>query len=469
MVFYIQCKKIEKDYSQLWLPGKIVTATGSGFSVLVKNEKYIVTNAHVVKDAIFTECKKINSDKRYSLTLLNIAYEIDLALLKVDDPDFWQDEKVSVIGTANRGDLVKVVGFPEGGYTPSITSGVISRVNISLYSKSIYNLVIQVDSAINPGNSGGPALNSQDEIIGVAFSHNNKAQNVCFLIPNFILTYYLECCAKDINKFIGICDLDINVSGLENPVLLEYYLPDKKMSGVLVNKIDPYGNMGISLKKEDVIYKIDDIVINNDATVFFHPAKNIFTSNYKEGFEKVPYWQLVRHKKPDEKLSLTIIRKKKVKHLDIILHPMHKKLVAALYKDINTDYLIYQGLIFTSLNYWHLYNKKDADKDNNMHLVKYINDYMDSPEQEIIILHNILQTDKTAGYRVENQRLLTINDEPVENLQHVYQLCFAKSGEFVKFEFENKNIIILPKTDKKISSDISKKYLGIDFTNGNYI
>jgi hypothetical protein len=53
MVFFIQCKKIETNYSQLWQAGRIVTNSGSGFAVEVNGKKYIATNAHVVKNSIY--------------------------------------------------------------------------------------------------------------------------------------------------------------------------------------------------------------------------------------------------------------------------------------------------------------------------------------------------------------------------------------------------------------------------------
>ena len=467
-VFYIQCKKIENDLTAPWKPGNIKSSSGSGFPVSFNNNNYVVTNAHVVKHASFIECKKFNSDKRYVLNVLNIAPEIDLALLQVKDKDFWKDVHIPDIALPPvKGSVVNVAGFPEGGLTASITSGVISRTNVSLYSKSVNNLVIQVDSAINPGNSGGPAFNDKDEIIGVAFSHNSNAQNVCFLIPSFILEYYINSCKKDINNFIGICDLDIHACSFDNITMHKFYMNEDR-SGLFVDRVNPFGNCYL-LKPGDIIHKIDDVIINNDMTVFFNPNKNDFVNSYKAGYEKVPYWQVVRNKYPDEKIILTITRNKKIKIIDIILKPMQKRLVPALYKEINTKYFIYGGLIFTTLNYWCLFGKqkgKEAPQIRLPNLYKYINEYQKTPDEEIVILYNILQTELTAGYKYDNIRLIKINNKEIENIDDVYKICNENTEEFMKFEFENNEIIIIEATNKETSQKISKQFLGVDYTNG---
>lgn len=48
-----------------------------------------------------------------------------------------------------------VVGYPIGGETISVTTGVVSRIEVTSYSHGATELLgIQIDAAINPGNSG---------------------------------------------------------------------------------------------------------------------------------------------------------------------------------------------------------------------------------------------------------------------------------------------------------------------------
>lgn len=71
--------------------------------------------------------------------------------------------------------------YPIGGDTMSVTSGVVSRIEVTSYVHGASELLgIQIDAAINSGNSGGPALNDDDECVGIAFQSlkHEDAENI---------------------------------------------------------------------------------------------------------------------------------------------------------------------------------------------------------------------------------------------------------------------------------------------------
>lgn len=76
--------------------------------------------------------------------------------------------KTTVTAITN-GDNVNA-SYPVGGECISITAGVVSRVEMTVYAQAEQELLsIQIDAAINPGNSGGPVVNDDGEVVGVAF------------------------------------------------------------------------------------------------------------------------------------------------------------------------------------------------------------------------------------------------------------------------------------------------------------
>lgn len=471
-VFHIFSKKIEPDNINLWNIGDRISTAGSAFGVNIKDIKYIITNSHVSENSNYIECVKYNSDKRYALKIIDNAPEVDLSLLAVSETDykeFWDNVPIMTIASPpQRGESVKVVGFPQSGSNPSITKGIVSRIISMLYSKSVLNLAIQVDSAINPGNSGGPVFNNSDEIVGVAFSHSIKGQNICYIIPSFIIIYYINSIIKFGGSY-GVCDLDIETNTLENESIRDYYFKNKsETSGILVTRVNPIGSLNHILKKDDIIHEIDNIPISNDQTILIENYKIV--SKPSTNTEKVPFWYILRCKLPDEKIDFKITRGKKIMNITCKTAPSAKKLIPLLNSHINRSYYIFAGLIFIPLNFWYLFRvdefKKLTPDLEKIDLFKYLNMFPENIDDEIVILSDILQTTITSGYRLENIRLLKINDIDIKNIKHVHELCESCKDKFIKFEFENSNIVIInTKLAKNTSENISQKYLGIKYTN----
>ena len=86
-----------------------------------------------------------------------------MALLTVEDDAFWEGSEPVQFGSLPQlQDAVAVVGYPIGGDTMSVTSGVVSRIEVTSYVHGSSELLgIQIDAAINSGNSGGPAFNEE--------------------------------------------------------------------------------------------------------------------------------------------------------------------------------------------------------------------------------------------------------------------------------------------------------------------
>lgn len=153
-------------------------ATGTGF--VVRQDGYIMTNAHVVKGA--QEIKVTLNDKR-SFTAKTVGSDnfSDLALLKIDAKDL----PVLKFGTSQNlrpGEFAVAIGSPFG-YDHTVTLGIISAIGRTVDDINGNINFIQTDAAINPGNSGGPLLNLKGEVVGVNTAIKDNAQNIGFSIP----------------------------------------------------------------------------------------------------------------------------------------------------------------------------------------------------------------------------------------------------------------------------------------------
>ncbi|NBV87229.1 MAG: serine protease, partial [Verrucomicrobia bacterium] len=139
----------DPNYRQPWLPGVTMSSSGTGWVV---SKDRILTNAHVVSNARFLTLEKENDPKKYIATVEHIAHDCDLAILKVQDPSFFQGTIPLELGDIpDIESEVSVYGYPIGGERLSVTRGVVSRIDFRPYAHSGIDshLTIQIDAAIN--------------------------------------------------------------------------------------------------------------------------------------------------------------------------------------------------------------------------------------------------------------------------------------------------------------------------------
>lgn len=168
--------------------------SGTGFAL--KNG-YIVTNEHVVDNAIAVEIFGINGDftKGYSADVIGIDRNNDLALLRIKDNsllDKWITPPFSIdFSISEVGENVYVMGFPligTMGEEIKLTNGIIS--SLSGYKGDISNYQISVP--VQPGNSGGPMFNEKGNLTGIVCAKHNEAENVSYAIKTSYLKNLLE-------------------------------------------------------------------------------------------------------------------------------------------------------------------------------------------------------------------------------------------------------------------------------------
>ncbi|MFD3498610.1 S1C family serine protease [Streptomyces sp. NPDC058678] len=147
--------------------------TGTGF--VFDTEGHIVTNNHVVADAV--DGGKLTatfpSGKKYDAEVVGHAQGYDVAVIKLKNAP--SDLKPLTLGDSEKvavGDSTIAIGAPFG-LSNTVTTGIISAKNRPVASSdgtgsnASYMSALQTDASINPGNSGGPLLDAQGNVIGI--------------------------------------------------------------------------------------------------------------------------------------------------------------------------------------------------------------------------------------------------------------------------------------------------------------
>jgi serine protease Do len=167
----------------------VTRAAGTGF--IISKEGFILTNNHVVEDAIKIEVYLYADDETsYSAKVIGRDALTDSALIQlIDKPSTPLPEaKFGDSSQMAPGDWVMAIGNPFS-LAHTVSVGVISATKRPFQvTDGRSNEMLQTDAAINPGNSGGPLLNIRGEVIGIntAIISNGRSEGnigIGFAVP----------------------------------------------------------------------------------------------------------------------------------------------------------------------------------------------------------------------------------------------------------------------------------------------
>jgi serine protease Do len=163
---------------------------GLGSGVIMSEEGYIITNAHVVEEAtrFFVE---LFDRRSYRAQLVGTDKASDLALLKIDAPNLiaaeWGDSDLVEVGA-----IVWAVGSPFG-FQQTVTSGILSGKDRPGEGGNRKKAMLQTDAAVNPGNSGGPLVDAQGKVIGINTSiFGETFQGISFAVPSSTVNFVYQ-------------------------------------------------------------------------------------------------------------------------------------------------------------------------------------------------------------------------------------------------------------------------------------
>ncbi len=237
-------------------------STASG--VIVSDDGYIVTNAHVVEGAR-TIRVKVNGRRNgqtalFEAKLIGMDRLLDLALLRIDATGLPTIPFGDSLGL-KQGQLVLAFGSPLG-MDNSVSMGVVSAVARQL-SEDDPRIFVQTDAPINPGNSGGPLVDTNGRMVGInafIFTQSGGSEGLGFAIPSNVVRYVYASLKKDGHVHRG--QLGIFARTITQPLASAFKLDAEK--GVLVEDVNPDGPADkAGVKIGDVILKFDGTELHN--------------------------------------------------------------------------------------------------------------------------------------------------------------------------------------------------------------
>ena len=274
---------------------------GQGSGVIVDPNGLIITNNHVVNKA--DDIRVILSDKReFQGKLIGTDTKTDVAIVKIDATGlstvpFADSDQLEV------GEFVLAVGSPFG-LTQSVTMGIVSAVGRASMGIAEYEDFIQTDAAINPGNSGGALVNIRGELVGIntaIFSQSGGNMGIGFAVPSNLARSIMDQLIKTGKVVRGW--LGVAIQELTPELASQFGLSETK--GVLVSDVmDDSPAKKAGFERADVITEYDGKPMDSP-------------THLRNAVAQTPIGR---------KVSIKVIRDKKVKAIDVTIAEQPKSL-----------------------------------------------------------------------------------------------------------------------------------------------
>lgn len=275
--------------------------TGAGSGVILTADGYIVTNNHVVQDADELTVK-LNDNREFKARIIGLDKTTDLALIKIEAKNL---PAITVANSDNLklGEWVLAIGNPFS-LTSTVTAGIVSAKARSLgATPGSIESFIQTDAAINPGNSGGALVNARGELVGInamLYSQTGSYSGYGFAIPTSIMNKVVD----DLRQYGTVQRALLGISGQD----VSTYIDAEKekgrepdlgtVNGIYVAELTADGAAAAAgLQQGDVITAIDGKTIEK-----FGQLQEL----------------LVNHR-PGDKVTVTYVRDKKIRTVQITL------------------------------------------------------------------------------------------------------------------------------------------------------
>ncbi len=413
--------------------------TGSAF--FINKDGYLITNAHVIDQAILVQIQVPSIGKRrYTVDIIGVSPDRDLALLQLKKDDLAglkKDLKVDSVpflrmgdsDAVQRGDKLMALGFPLGQQGLKSTTGVVSgREHMGGY-------FIQISAPLNKGNSGGPSLDRMGEVIGVNTALIQGAQNVGYIIPINEVILFLDQLStipqgkgpKLLRKpYFGVF---FNNSGNENLTAFLGNPPPGGLYVVDVYKGSPFDKAGI--KTGDMIYKIDNYAID------MYGEMNVPWS--KE--ERISIMDYVARLKFGHTIRLEYYRNGVKKNASLLLEPSEPPIRRMYPGYEKIDYEVLAGFVFMAVTLNHV-----------ILLAQYapeLMQYADSKKQiqpAVLITHAMLNSPASRARTVGAGGLVSqVNGERVRTLDDLRSVVHksTKTG-YLTIKTTDNQFVALP-------------------------
>ncbi|UCD34924.1 MAG: trypsin-like peptidase domain-containing protein [Nitrospiraceae bacterium] len=383
---------------------------GTGF--VIRGQR-ILTSAHVVANQKSVSVRKALDSEQYPARVIVAAHDADLAVLAVDDEDFFGDRAALEIGEVPELPLnVEIAGFPDGEI-PLITRGILSGLDYRKYChSSTYLLAGEIRAGITTGFSGGPVM-SGGTVVGVMMQASRNG-TVANMVPSPVIEHILVD-MRD-GQYDGFPDLGVVT-----------YKPDHareeaghegSMGGIVVQHVITGSSAEGKVKEQDILLSISGYPVGSDGNITFRSGM------------RTDYRYPVEMKQMGDTISVQVFRDGAVRDVSF---PLNKRkedflLIPNEAYDSRPSYFIFGGIVFSPLtrdvlNAW---GEVPAGLGDDFPA------WPAAERRQIVVALDVLP-DKTGTQHadVRGWMISEVNGRPIGDFQEFFEAITGSSGRTI--------------------------------------
>jgi len=401
------------NYQLPWVTGRS-EARKNG---VVIDGNRLLTTADDVSGSVLVRVQKDGESRKYPAEFAWIDYYANLAVLTVDDKQFWENmEPVRFAEKLPQSGLLQILRWRNGRL--EARSAEIERLFVGKSQTSfVQHLQLEVTSEIDAAGWAELIVDGRD-VMGMTMSADGKSLKI---LPSPLIRDVLRDRASGEESGLGVFDFLWQPG--TNPALLNSLGLEQTDQGIVVTRVGPKRLAQNTLQARDVILNIDGFPVDVEGK-YQDPHYG------RLSFENLA----TRNRMAGDTLTFTLWRAGEMITVDYQLPRVDfsKDLIPDAEYDQTPEYLIAGGFLFQPLTGPYL----GAFGKNPPFLLKYY-DYRKPLEREgLVVLSAVLPDPFNQGYEESRQLIVDeVNGHLIASLQDLVDALDASRNGYHRIQF----------------------------------
>lgn len=386
-----------------WVKLAEQNVSGSG---LVVEGRRLLTTADLVKNATLIEVRKAGRYPDYQARPVLTDYELNLALLEVDAPEFWDGLKpLPFAPLGNPSGTFTINRWrPNGRFEQGTGEAVDYVVGSSRFGTAEFP-VLRGNTSM-AGLGWAEVMTSGGAVMGVLTSHDNQQFEAT---PASLLALFVK--ASRLSPYPGFAQRGFAWQQINHPALRAFYGLTENSPGVLVRKVHSGGTGSHQLRPGDILTKIGPYSIDPEGQIEHpHFGRTLFTVAINESLDETIPAELIR----EGKTKTLRLRRERLASLDYRVLPY--------IFDRPVDYEVQGGLVLQelSLGYLRAWGKNWPERAPARLVIEAVINTLREPgrpPERVVFVSKVLPDPVNLGYEgVQNAMVMGVNGRPVASL-----------------------------------------------------